>query len=515
MNDLSVESEFFAPSCTDMIDGLIGQYRTMLAKLEHIAGIFTGDMASAVGYFIDGNKQDRYGGMNAERLFKLEGAVAALNSAYWSKTLALTDVLDCMPQKRRDEWYKQIQEQTSPDFTEDTVRATITGLLDMRMQFLSERVDGLFKSLSREHVTNCPAAFGKRMIIADVLNEYCSEQYRTAGHINDLRAIIAKFTGRGEPDYRASSTLIQSLKGRWGEWVPVDGNALRIRLYKKGTAHMEIHPEISYRLNQILAHLYPSAIPAEFRRKPVKSAKKLKEFEMMIRPLPFPVLNLLDAARPRKGEMGVRLDETKNKTAESEARRVLQSIGGVLQSSGSYLFDYWPGDVIEEICVSGGIPDQKTHQFYPTPENVALAAIELAEIRPRDYCLEPSAGQGGLADFMPKDRTTCIEISALHCKILTEKGFATMQGDFLSLTKVAGKFDRIVMNPPFSDGRAEAHVKAAALQVQKGGRLIAILPSSHRGKISLDGFGITWSRDYSNEFSGTSVSVVIMCAVSA
>ena len=30
--------------------------------------------------------------------------IAALNAAYWSKALAFTDVLDCMPQKRRDDW---------------------------------------------------------------------------------------------------------------------------------------------------------------------------------------------------------------------------------------------------------------------------------------------------------------------------------------------------------------------------------------------------------------------------
>jgi len=45
-----------------------------------------------------------------------------------------------------------------------------------------------------------------------------------------------------------------------------------------------------------------------------------------------------------------------------------------------------------------------------------------------------------------------------------------------------------------------------------GGRLVAVLPASARGKDILPGINATWSREYKNEFSGTSISVVIMVA---
>ncbi len=38
--------EFFAPSCTDMIDGMIGQYRQMRAKIEQVVGLFDGDLGN-------------------------------------------------------------------------------------------------------------------------------------------------------------------------------------------------------------------------------------------------------------------------------------------------------------------------------------------------------------------------------------------------------------------------------------------------------------------------------------
>jgi hypothetical protein len=39
-----------------------------------------------------------------------------------------------------------------------------------------------------------------------------------------------------------------------------------------------------------------------------------------------------------------------------------------------------------------------------------------------------------------------------------------------------------------------------------GGRLVAVLPASARGKDILPGINATWSREYKNEFSGTSIA---------
>ena len=287
-------SEFFAPVATDLIDQLIGQYRGELEKVHQAADLFAGDMGGIVRYFLQGNGCDKrgYSSLQAERLFQRKGAVAALNATYWSKALALTDVLDVMPQNRRNDWHKQITEMETPEFTEDTVRTTLYGLLSARQQFLAERVDGLFRNLSGAHVTNTPQGFGKRMILAYILDANEMTCYSRVGYIDDLRCVIAKFMGRDEPKHRAGVALITMLKKHWGQWVTVDGGALRIRLYHRGTAHLEVHPDMAWRLNRILAYLHPLAIPWEFRTKPKKS---LKTVPLMLRPLPFAVLNLLSA----------------------------------------------------------------------------------------------------------------------------------------------------------------------------------------------------------------------------
>ena len=126
--------------------------------------------------------------------------------------------------------------------------------------------------------------------------------------------------------------------------------------------------------------------------------------------------------------------------------------------------------------------------------------------------LEPSAGIGGLADYLPKLQTTCVEISPLHCQVLEAKGFKVVEADFLKWSTGQPAADRIVMNPPFSEGRWQAHLQAAADMLKPDGRLVAILPASAKGKDLLPGWSMEWARTFDNEFAGTSVSVVVLIA---
>lgn len=162
-----ISDTFFAPVETDVIDGLLGRYGLMYAKLKNIsATVREGENADAVEYFMRGNVRNSRLHMPPVRVvFDLPGAIASLNADFWQQALNLTDVYEYMPNDRRNEWNNQIHEMKAPDFEENAVRATLSELLFSRQKFFSERVDGIFRSLSRSHVTNRPEGFSKRMII--------------------------------------------------------------------------------------------------------------------------------------------------------------------------------------------------------------------------------------------------------------------------------------------------------------------------------------------------------------
>lgn len=528
-------AQFFAPVSADMVDGLIGRYKAMRANIEAVdLFIRGGNNSAAISYFLNGNRDGNERYLRCvDVIFQVDGAIAQLNADYWQQAMQLTDVYDYMPAKRREEWNQQIKDKQTPDFEEDTVRSTLMDLLASRTKFFGERVDGIFRALSGEHVTNRPEGFGKRMILSRVFNEYGHTNHGMSGYISDLRQIIAKFMGRDEPKWFVTNDTLQEARARHGEWLTLDGGAMRVRAYLKGTAHLEVHPEMAWRLNCVLASLYPMAIPPKFRQKP---KRQVKDFVMVSNPLPFYVLGDLAGMKPERhtpyrtsnwGEpiqpattnpFNRRFDYGEHdKAVRTKSREVLKSIGGVPMMRGKHgnieiwEFDYDPSRVIGEIVASGCIPDQKSHQFYPTPEKLARLAVELAEIETGHTCLEPSAGQGGLADFMPKEQTVCVEISKLHCEILKAKEYKEINQDFLKFEQEQC-YDRIVMNPPFSEGRWQAHVEHAAGMVKTGGRLVAILPAGAKNKFSLSGFDCQWSPVFDNEFDGASVSVVILKA---
>lgn len=509
----NIINSFFAPASTDLLKPLIAAYDDEVDSLKSaIKTVKSPSFSKAFDTFVEAADKNRSGAIYT-KMFNLDDGITLLNSNYWQRAMNMTDVYDHMPQKRRDEWYNMIHERKCPTFELSTVYATFDDLLRMRSQFIAERVDGIFRSLSGEHVTNSPTGFRKRMIIANVVGEWSSANYTKCGHIDDLRKVIAKLLGREEPKHNSSSVKIETQYRYTGDWFDWDGGTLRVRVYKKGTAHIEIHPDIAWQLNQILAFLYPQTLSHSSIRKP---EKKHKDFKVINNPISDDIIHELSQGRIKGFEFEPRYD-LKQKVVD-----ILCSIGGVRDKKErqtdrfgdrSYMvdivrFDYSPNEVIATIILTGELPDKVTHQFYPTPDELAAHVITLAEIGDNHTVLEPSAGQGGLVDLIDgKERIQCVEFSELHCEILRAKGYCPVRKDFL--TYEDRLFDRIVMNPPFSEGRAKLHLEHAVTRLAHGGRLVAILPSGMRDKPVHGVTSVQYSEVLHNQFSDARVSVVI------
>lgn len=506
--------EFFAPVAFDAVDQLIAQYKAEAANIKAVGDfIESPGYRNALSHFLAGNTEKFSPVVRScfGDLYSVEGAMGHLNGCYWKDLLSQTDVLEFMPYARRKEWTDQIESGTAPQFEENVVRSTLQGMLASRSRYFAERVDGIFQALSKTHVTNNPAGFTSRFII-DLAES-------KAGYISDLRNVIARFMGHPEQQAHTGYKLLQLLSKHTGKWHFIDGCALRMKMFKVGTVHCEVHPELAARLNSLLAHLYPTAIPSRFRSKPKRPPK---EFPVLSRSLSQEVIALLlDPKTPgefryrriTENPYAVRFDSSPRL---EEAYQVLDALGGVRHNINQmvwYEFDFDPRPAIAQVATSGLLPDDKTHQFYPTLDRLADLAEELADIREGHICLEPSAGNGALAAKMPKETTTCVEISAMRCKVLASKGYKAIEADFLSwAAKYSGRFDRIALNPPFANNRAKLHLQAAAGLLKDDGRLVAILPASMRGSDLLPGWEMQWNGPFSNEFDGTGVTVVVLLA---
>lgn len=89
--------------------------------------------------------------------------------------------------------------------------------------------------------------------------------------------------------------------------------------------------------------------------------------------------------------------------------------------------------------------------FFPTPAPLAAEVLTYARPRPGLKWCDPEAGKGNLVlpvrELYPDADITCIEINAMLCEVLRQKGFKTIHQDVLTYHE--GGYDRIIMNPAF------------------------------------------------------------------
>lgn len=510
--DVAVEDGFFAPVDHDAIDALVARRDQDRQRVSTFAAfVHGGEYRDAVQYFLNANPDayNRYT-RHVDEIFDEPRTLAYVDACYWRRVLDLTDVFECMPQARREEWNDAIDKRETPEFTDDTVRATLSDLLAARHRFLAEKADGIFRALSRNHVTNQPEGFGRRFIL-----EYCFEYggagYRSAGILVDLRAIVAKFMGREPPQTNSTSRAMEFARNRRrGEWVALDGGAIRIRAYKKGTVHIEVHPDMTWRLNCLLHELHPAAIPSRHRKPPTRTRDFPPVFD---RPLPTPVARMLENGDARGESFRFGAGFNDDPVVKKQAVEVLELIGGVQESAFEWKFDYEPDDTIREIAASGVVPDRAAHQYYPTPQAVADAVIRLADLAPGQWILEPSAGQGALlrAAVIATDGQAEIhgvEINPIHAKISQARASvaSVVCSDFMEYVPTR-RYDRVVMNPPFSRGRALAHLERAYQNLLPGGRLVAVLPAGYQNKaLPVPGY---WGPEFCAAFPGTRIDVAL------
>lgn len=116
------------------------------------------------------------------------------------------------------------------------------------------------------------------------------------------------------------------------------------------------------------------------------------------------------------------------------------------------------------------------NDFFPTPESRADWIASEADIQPGMDVLEPSAGNGVLAEAARKagGNVDVVELASDLRDILKEKGFNVVGSDFDEF-KPEKLYDRVLMNPPFSNDLDVKHVRQAYDHLKPGGKLVAIV----------------------------------------
>lgn len=168
----------------------------------------------------------------------------------------------------------------------------------------------------------------------------------------------------------------------------------------------------------------------------------------------------------------------------TDVNKVLEALGGKWDKhQKAHVFTRPVSDVLADALDIGAVTPPSKNGYFPTPPALVARLIELAGLEFGQQVLEPSAGQGAIADAIlaagiSKNDLYLVEILPENVAVLESKGYSypkLSHGDFLMTGFLPTGFDRIVMNPPFERQQDIDHITHAMSLLKPGGRLVSVM----------------------------------------
>ncbi|MCK9571513.1 SAM-dependent methyltransferase [Candidatus Pacearchaeota archaeon] len=220
---------------------------------------------------------------------------------------------------------------------------------------------------------------------------------------------------------------------------------------------------------------------------------------------------------------GDRLD----RTLYQDVNKALEAIGGKWnRRAQGHIFASDPEEALDNAILTGEVTPPSKNGYFPTPTAIVMKLCDLADIRPGQFVLEPSAGQGAISTelYHRGAKVFACELLEANRKVLMGDGMPSIslfaEPDFMKL-ETSLIFDRVVMNPPFEKRQDVLHVKRAFSMLKPGGKLVSIMSAGvkfrddalgreFREFVELHDGEIGDLPDGSFEESGTGVNTVIV-----
>lgn len=163
----------------------------------------------------------------------------------------------------------------------------------------------------------------------------------------------------------------------------------------------------------------------------------------------------------------------------ADVRKALLN-AGAKYAKNKFVFTSDAQPFIDRLTGGESVNIKKQFQWFPTPQPIADWLVELAEIKPYNTILEPSAGQGAIVkaihDEFPGFGVDCCELMPENQAVLSRIVNTTfICADFLEIgDEWYERFDRIVANPPFHKNFDILHIRKMYECLKPGGRLVSI-----------------------------------------
>ena len=166
--------------------------------------------------------------------------------------------------------------------------------------------------------------------------------------------------------------------------------------------------------------------------------------------------------------------------------KVLVNAGGKWKKGTGHVFPSDPRPKLGLALETGVSKDEKKAlQAFYTPPALAARLVALADVSGKTV-LEPSCGAGALiVEALVQGAKTVdgieVDVGTINRAALSTKEKVSVECEDFLQVKPWVKFDRVVMNPPFTKNQDLKHVAHALKFLKPGGRLVSIMsPNQNR-----------------------------------
>lgn len=494
------------PSNFDYIDTLVERYNEEKKQCEETYEYVSNIPEKVVKYVFE---QSRY-----SFLAKKEQMLHSLKKTYWYEVFNRSNLSDIISSKEKSNILTNLDKLDIPEFDRVNVELTLQGWIESAYRLFSEKVNSVFERLSGDHVTNQPFGFTKKIIFKNLVEytwfpkTFSMYNFRSYGldAIHDLRTSI-QLLYKLPISTRSDTKLILDTINERNEYTSFDNGAFKVKVFKNGNSHIELHPHVAVMLNCELAKLFPNAIPPKHRTK----TKEIKEYEFhythISEQMKIKLREFVIASRITKKDDKYIINFSRRFYVEPFMNEILKFINiETVQEHNEYQCNVNPIEIIRHIIVNGTV-DYKTNQFYPTPDNIVDDIEDYVGDATGKKMLEPSAGRGNISKRFEEYGIHCIEKEELNTLYLSQLHKNVVCADFLyyNVSKESDQYDIIVMNPPYNNKQWKTHVDHALSLLKKDGVIYAVLPSGKEYEFD----NCELLETYNNEFENTAITTCL------
>jgi hypothetical protein len=192
----------------------------------------------------------------------VESVMRHIDARFWATLMDQSGIRAFLSARRQSELDRLIGEARTPPFEPEAIQSTFADLHEKRADMLEEGIVDLFRRLSWDYRTNNPMLLGRKIIVDRLLNSFGLLNSHVTDILDDLVRVLHVYDGKPIPEHRHGMYALLS-----GGPLPIrremETEYFRIRVYKKGTAHIAFKDRAIPLLDQcnlVIARRFPNVL---------------------------------------------------------------------------------------------------------------------------------------------------------------------------------------------------------------------------------------------------------------